>query len=62
MSKETTVINVRRVLRLTLHRNVSTTCPRTSAPLMLGLITVLWPHVERYYLEMEQDWTLKQSI
>ncbi|KAF3838704.1 hypothetical protein F7725_010472 [Dissostichus mawsoni] len=50
---------VRIVLRLALHGNVSTTFLKTSAPLMLGLITVLWPHVGRYYLDMEQNWTLK---
>uniref|UniRef100_I3K689 Ig-like domain-containing protein n=1 Tax=Oreochromis niloticus TaxID=8128 RepID=I3K689_ORENI len=32
---------------------------RMSAHLMLGLTTVLWPHVGRYYLEMELNWTLK---
>ena len=56
---ETKVMTVRRVLRLDLHRNVSTASLRTSAPLMLGLITALWPHVERYFMEMEQNWTLK---
>ena len=59
MLMETVVMNVKRVLRLALHRNVSTVSLRRSAPLMLGLTTVLWPHVGRYYLEKEQNWTLK---
>ena len=37
------------------HTNVSTTCPRrTSVTMMLGFITALWPHVERYCLEKEE--------
>ena len=50
---EAGVISVRRALRLgLLHRAVSTTSPRgTSASLMLGLTTVLWPHVGRYCLK-----------
>ena len=59
---ETVVLNVRRVSRLDLHRNVSTASLRTSAPLMPGLITALWPHVERFCLEMEQNWTLEVSL
>ena len=59
---ETVVLNVRRVSRLDLHRNVSTASLRTSARLMPGLITALWPHVERFCLEMEQNWTLKVKI
>ena len=56
---ETGVISVRRALRL-LHRDVSTTSPRgTSASLMLGLTTVLWPHVGRYCLGMGPSWTFK---
>ena len=58
--KETGVKSVRRDLRLPLlHGAVSTASPRTtSAPLILGLTTVQWPHVERYCLAMEQDWML----
>ena len=59
---ETVVLNVRRVSRLDLHRNVSTASLRTSAPLTLELITALWPHVERFCLETEQKWTLKVKI
>lgn len=59
---ETVVVTVRRVLGLTLHRNVSISSPRTSAPLMQGLITVPWPHVGRYCLEMEQKWRLKVTV
>jgi len=29
---------------------------------MPGLITVLWPHVDRYYLEMEPNWILKVTL
>lgn len=58
---ETGVISVRRALRLgLLHRAVSTTSPRgTSASLMLGLTTVLWPHVGRYCLGTGPSWTLR---
>ncbi|KAK6323250.1 hypothetical protein J4Q44_G00055890 [Coregonus suidteri] len=58
---ETGVISVRRALRLgLLHRAVSTTSPRgTSASLMLGLTTVLWPHVGRYCLGTGPSWTFK---
>ena len=56
---EIAVIYVERNLTFTrLQRAVSITSLKASAPLMLGLITVLWPHVERYYLEMEQNWNL----
>jgi hypothetical protein len=57
---ETGVISVRRALMLgLLHRAVSTTSPRgTSASLMLGLTTVLWPHVGRYSLGTGPSWTL----
>lgn len=60
---ETGMISVRRALRLgLLHRAVSTTSPRgTSASLMLGLITVLWPYVEKYYLGMGPSWILTAS-
>uniref|UniRef100_A0A8C7JEF9 Ig-like domain-containing protein n=1 Tax=Oncorhynchus kisutch TaxID=8019 RepID=A0A8C7JEF9_ONCKI len=50
---------VRGALRLgLLHRAVSRTSPRgTSASLMLGLTTVLWPHVGRYCLGTGPSWT-----
>ena len=56
---EVAVMNVEKKLAFTrLQRAVSITSLKTSAPLMMGLITVLWPHVERYYLEMELNWNL----
>ena len=56
---EVAVMNVERKPAFTrLQRAVSIASLKTSAPLMMGLITVLWPHVERYYLEMELNWNL----
>lgn len=55
----TDVVDVTR--DLTLREAVFIASLRTSAPLMLGLTTVLWPHVERYCLEKEQSLTLKVS-
>jgi hypothetical protein len=54
------VISVRTTLRLgPLHRAVFSTSPRgSSASLMLGLTTVLWPHVGRYCLGMGPSWML----
>ncbi|KAI3351518.1 hypothetical protein L3Q82_020373 [Scortum barcoo] len=46
---------------LTLRKAVFIASLRASAPLMLGLTTVLWPHVGRYYLEMELKWKLKRD-
>lgn len=53
----------RRVLKLSCRTVVSTTFLKASVSLMgMGLITVLWPHVDRCFLDMEQNWTLKVSV
>ena len=53
---ETDVMNVK--TDLTLRKAAFITSLRRSAPLMLELTTVLWPHVERFCLEMELKWKL----
>lgn len=61
MFMETVVMNVG-VLKLPHNVNVSTASQGTSAPLILGLTTVLWPYVDRSFLEMNQNWTLKVNF
>lgn len=61
MFMETVVMNVG-VLKLPHNVNVSTASQGTSAPLILGLTTVLWPYVDRSFLEMNQKWTLKVNF
>ncbi|KAI3351540.1 hypothetical protein L3Q82_020384 [Scortum barcoo] len=55
---ETHMMNVARDLTQ-IRKAVFIASLRASAPLMLGLTTVLWPHVGRYYLGMELKWTLR---
>lgn len=50
------------MMNVTLRKAAFITSRRTLAPLMLGLITVLWPRVGRYYLEMEPNWIFKVSL
>ena len=57
---ETDVMNVK--TDLTLRKAAFITSLRRSAPLMLELTTVLWPHVERFCLEMEPKCTVKVTI
>lgn len=52
----------RDMMNVTLRKAAFITSLRTLAPLMLGLITVLWPRVGRYYLEMEPNWIFKVSL
>lgn len=57
--KETVSKNMKRSQMDSQQGNVSTVSARTSDPLMLRLIPVLLPHVGRYFLETDQNSTLK---